>query len=381
MLKSTGYFHIIAIAVMVFSCSMVGYSTWCGAGFTYDSQDYFAASRSWRLAKELLNDNGSLYVFHAPLFPIILSAIGENFSKVYFILNLTICCLSVSLLCFTTRSFFHNSILHVVFLASTILSVGFQMIHHFLWTEPLFLLLFVVHNYFLFRYVESGASKDFWLLIMMGLLMGITKNTGFFIILGTGLALLIQDKGKKYKSAATYGVLASLGFVLWNLTVVLFRQGGSMYRDSSFLQGFLANLYNYSDVISLWFLPAIIPLGLRLSILFMIGLLLFYYALKRPIGNQTVSLLLQVATYIMIMIIIIQVDYDEIERLLAVIMPWSVLVILLLLDRISSIWVGKSKTVLLVVLLLFLSYTSIRSLSNVEMWHHNRCRQENLSNN
>ena len=153
-----------------------------------------------------------------------------------------------------------------------------------------------------------------------------------------------------------------------------------MYRDSSFLQGFLPNLYNYIDVISVWFLPAFIPFALRISILFILGLLLSYYGRKSPIDNRVISLLLQVATYIVIMIIIIQVDYDEIERLLAVIMPWFMLVMFLLLDRLSITWMGKSKTVLIMALLLFFSYTSIRSLKNVEMWHFNQCQKENLSN-
>jgi hypothetical protein len=218
-------------------------------------------------------------------------------------------------------------------------------------------------------------------MILVGLLMGITKNTGFFIILGTGLTLLIQDKKvKKIKAAAIYGVLASLGFVLWNLIVVLVRNGSSMYRDSSFLGGFLTNLYNYSDVITLWFLPAFIPFGFRLLILFTTGLLLFYFGKKRPMSNLVISLMAQVGTYIVIMIVIIQVDYDEIERLLAVIMPWFILVIFLLLDKLSTSWSGKGRTVLLVAVMLFLSYTCIRSLGNVGMWHRNQCQQEYLSN-
>ena len=376
MLKSAGYFQIIALITVLFSCLLVAYSTWCGPGFTFDSHDYFAASRSWRVLKELINENGSLYVFHAPLFPIFLSFIGSDFNKVYFLLNIAVCCISGTILYFSTRKLFEHHLLHVIYFASIILSVGFQMIHHFLWTESIFLLLFIVHNFFLIRFLNDRKRQDYMLLVLFAFLMGLFKNTGFFILMGSALVLLLQTRKKAFRTAAMYGVFGAVGFVAWNVVVVLFRDGNSIYTNSNFLKGVSANVYNYADVISLWFIPSVVPTGFRIAALVLLILLLFFITRKAALSKELFSYIVQVAVYLTVMIVVIKVDYDEIERLLAIIAPWFMLGVFMTVDLNWVSFSTRSRQALLMVLVLFLSYTLIRSYKNVGMWHRNECKEE-----
>jgi len=379
MVKSAEYFKIITLVTIALSCLLVGYSTWCGMGFTFDSYDYFAASRSWRLTKDLFNDNGSIYVFHAPLFPVILSAFSSQYFGGYVLLNLAVCCLSCLILYFSVRKYFEHPVLLQICFASIALSVGFQMIHHFLWTESIFLLLFIIHNFFLIRVLENAGRKDFWVLVFLAFLMGITKNTGFFIILSTSVVLLWQIRSKALRYTVLYSVLGSLGFALWNLSVLIYRQGATIYTESDFIQGFLNNGNNYADVISLWFFPAVIPFAYRLLIIGLIVMMFFYFNRKGSISKLAKSFLIQFTVYLAIMVIIIEVDKDEIERLLAIIAPWLALSIFMILDLYLVSFSKKIRVSVFILLFLFLSYTFIRSYKNVEMWHNRECSKEILS--
>jgi len=345
-------------------------------GFTYDSFDYLAASRSWRIGKELLNANGSLYVFHAPLFPIILSMFSDQYIDSYIVVATAIAFVNGLLLWVTFRRYFSHPFLFIFCLSSIILSVGFQMIHYFLWTESIFLLLLIIHHRHLLRFLESNVSSDFWLMIFIAFLMGLTKNTGFFFIVACCLVLLVNVKSSAFKTVAIYGLLSSLGFVLWNLFVVFCRNGIDIYVESSFLQGFPSNSLNYSDIISQWFIPSVIPSIPRIVILFLLSVLFCTQAFRSQMSVQIKSLLTLFFAYVFIMICFIEVDIDEIERLLAIAAPFLMIAIFLILDNYWSSFTKMVRLTVLFTLMLFLFYTTIRGLKNVESWHQRSCTQE-----
>ena len=86
MIKSVKYFEYSIWIVIALSIGLIIYSTWCGIGLTYDSFDYLAAASSFQKDGILRNHNGGPYFFHAPLFPVLVSILGEDpLAKIKFI--------------------------------------------------------------------------------------------------------------------------------------------------------------------------------------------------------------------------------------------------------------------------------------------------------
>ena len=140
------------------------------------------------------------------------------------------------------------------------MSAGIQMIHHFIWSEPLFLVLLALHNLLLVRYLRLGGKGDFYGLIVAVFFLAITRNSGFFIIVPTGMLLFLYGQKRKLGTTLKYLLLGSSGFVAWNVYVTLTKDGVErIYRDNPFFSGFLSNLVNYLDTISLWFFRLCYP--------------------------------------------------------------------------------------------------------------------------
>jgi uncharacterized membrane protein len=80
------------------------------------------------------------------------------------------------------------------------------------------------------------------------------------------------------------------------------------------------------------------------------------------------------------MIVAIKVDKDEIERLLAIVLPWLILAIFITIDinwkNISTTF----KRLIMALLILWVSYTGFRGVYNSINWHKMNCSTEKLSN-
>lgn len=380
MLKSFKNHWFSILVIIGISVGMTVYGTWCGLGLTYDSFDYLAASESFRESYKLTNHNGTDFVFHAPLFPVILSFFGEKGEVGLKLLNWITCLFTLTLIFLTTRKYIQNKTLYVLAFLSISVSAGFQMIHCFLWTEPFFLLFFIVHNYLLLRFLEGENKVDFWLLIISAFFLGITRNAGFFIILITTVIIWYYSNRDGLKNSFLYIFLGSIGFALWNLTIFFLKDGKDIYLIGGFLHGFSINVFNYTDIISQWFLPAFLPYYYRMAILVFCGIVFLFYANKWKHSRKAIILFYQFLAYVLIMMVVIQVDKDEIERLLAIIAPWLIIAAFIEMD---INWEGIRTTlrkIIILSLLVWVSYVSLRGAYNIYRWHNRNCQTESISN-
>ncbi len=366
--------YVVAIwSIICFSICLSIYSTWCGQGFTHDSFNYLSAAESFRHDGTLLNRNGSLYVFHAPLLPLLLSFFGENIEIIWSIVVKLISLLTLVIIYFSSFNTFRNKLLFVIAFASVGLNVGYQMINNFLWTESVFLLMLAIHNYLLINFIERKKTTDFYLLVCVALIMGITKNTGFFIILITsGILLFFYDRVNSRKSI-TYFIIGSIGFAWWNFYVVLFRGGSQMFRNNEFLVGIDTNLFNYIDIISRWFLPEFIPPTYRFGFLVLLTIFLIVLLIKSEVSFSAKIFIIQFFTFLFIMIVVVKVDSDEIERLISIVAPWFYISMFLVLDAQWKKFNFPYKIAVMIVFLLWTSYTISRGISNSIMWHQGKC--------
>lgn len=379
MLKSSKYYDFGLWFVIVSSIGLTVYSTWCGLGLTYDSFDYLAASESFRERGILNNHNGTPYNFHAPLFPVLLSFFGDNPDKSIVLVNTIICFFTLLLLFIGARKYFKNKLLYLFGCVSISINVGFQMIHHFLWTEPIFLLLFVAHNYMLLRFLERGKKIDFWFVVCAAFFMGITKNTGFFIIvISSGIILSFSNRAA-FRNSAIYLIFGSIGFSMWNIYVFVFQNGQQMFINNEFITGFGINFINYTDILSQWFLPGFITFPFRLLFLALVGFMLILLKRKERLTLPVKVFLIQFLAYLIIMVVAIKVDKDEIERLLAIVSPWLLMAIYMIIDiKWEKIGYALKRPIILA-LILWISYTSFRGIYNSSRWHKRNCTTEILS--
>ncbi len=106
---------------MVISISMIFYINICGLGFTYDSFDYYAAAQSWSSNYNLINQNGSLYNFHAPLYPILISLFTGNNQLLLIVMNGVVGLTTLILLYISIRKLFENEFLFILTYMSIVL--------------------------------------------------------------------------------------------------------------------------------------------------------------------------------------------------------------------------------------------------------------------
>ena len=379
MIKSVKYFEYSIWIVIALSIGLTIYCTWCGIGLTYDSFDYLAAASSFQKDSILRNHNGSPYFFHAPLFPVLLSLLGENPLVKIKVINLLLFLMTLLTIQQIIDRHFTHRWLNVMCLFAIGFGVGQQMIYNFVWTEPSFLFLFALHNLFLIKYLKRHRKQELVWLILMAFLMGITRNAGFFILFSTAIVLFLYRKEKENYSIVFYLFIGSSGFVLWNLYAFFILNGfDGILNDDAFFSGYWINLINYLDIFLQWIFPSIIPIVLRLVFLLSFFIISLKLINARNFAFLTKVFFTQFLIYTFIMIFFVEVDKSEIERLLAIVYPWFIVGLLLLIDQFWHKLNRSVKRIFQICLVVWLIYVGGRSIKNSIMWHQNHC-QESLS--
>lgn len=367
--------HLFTLLFIFFGLLLLAYSLQCGVGLTYDSYDYLAAAFSFSERWQLIDNNGKPYIFHAPLFPILISILGNDPVQKVKILNHIFYLISIIFIYLGNFRLFKNPWFSSLSILTIGISVGHQMIYNYIWSEPLFLFLFVIHNYLMLRFLRNPKKNIFIGLIFIAFLMCLIRNAGFFIILASGYILLLNTS-KAVRNFLSYMLFSSSGFLLWNSYVIFVQNGiNRVYAENPFFTGVFHNSINYLDIISLWFFPGLITSGVRVSLLLII-LILLWIVLKYQLVPKSGHLYFaQFVIYLILMIVLIKVDIDEIERLLAVIYPWMVVGIFLIIDENWNDIKPKAHSVIKIGLVIWICYLGVRSVKNCVIWHDNHCNK------
>jgi len=365
--------HLYATFFILLALILLLYSTWCGIGLTYDSHDYLAASTSFALQGKLINATGTAFIMHAPFFPVFIAMLGSNPIIKLKLLNLLFFCLTLIILYLTNYRFFKNRWFAHLGIFIIGFSVGHQMIYNFLWSEPLFLFFFALHNFFLIRFLNEKKKYDFWLMILFAFMMCVTRNAGFFIIIPTTW-ILFTIISRSWRDPLLYFFISALGFGMWNIYVLVAHNGmEAIYYSNEFFNSMWINSTNYLDVMSRWIFPVFVPLFFRLICLIICAVILGYVLYLKKIPKAAMPYFIQFGVYVMIMSIFLKVYMDDIERYLAMVYPGFIIGLLLVLDQLSVKFNYKLKKILFFCIVLWVSYLGIRSVHNVNMWHNSRC--------
>jgi len=344
------------------------YGNWCGLGLTYDSYNYLAAAESLTASGELRMNDGNPYVVHAPLYPAIISFFGEDPERYLRFLHLVLYMSTMLIIMRIIKISIGDILLRLGAFIIIIVSVGIQMIYSFIWTEPLFLLFFSIHNLYLIKYVKENKLEYLIVMTIAALLLGLTRNAGIFLILPTFVLLLVQH-AKKIVLPGFYLIFGLLGFTIWNINAIQYPAGVHVILDRiDIFANTYANVGNYLDVISNWFLPSVIPYFIRVAILVFLIVLMM-----KNLNKKNRFLMFQAISYIVTMIVFIKVDYSDVERLLALVYPLIIISIFTALDGNKNGPHQRKKTVIMIILAFWMVYISVRGVYNTYRWHQNRC--------
>ncbi len=370
--KTTGLFQYVSWLILSISIGILIYSTWCGVGLTFDSYNYLSAGESLKKYGKLLMQDGSLYIVHAPLFPVFISLLGTNPILGIKAANILLFVITTFIVRAIIQNSIKNDILKIFSLAGITWSVNIHMIYNFIWTEPLFLFLFSMHTWLLLRYLHGKVRINLIAVIFIAFLMGITRNAGVFIILPSWL-FLTYSREFDWKNSISYLVGSTSGFLSWNLYAFFYFGGkNKIINGVDFFSGIPRNFINYIDTISCWATPSLVPGFLRLSILIIIMVIIVLAILKSYSVSARLFLFSGII-YILIMICFIQIDVSDVERMLSIIYPWLIVGIFTLLDGRMLQLNLNIKRVLALILCIWIGYVGARTIKNSIMWHQNQC--------
>ncbi|KUG09788.1 hypothetical protein [Solirubrum puertoriconensis] len=236
---------------------LFAYAYWPGPGTTHDSYYYLSAASSFAEQGRLLNPDGSLYRWWGPLYPMLLSAGVGNPKAWVGVLN------GISLLgCLGAWGWLGRQVL-----PSRAMVAGFTVAlscatpwlatAKFVWSEPVFGLLFALYSVALYQYLQHGGPK--WLLAatVFGVLLPLQRTSGLFLLVGMGLGLLLAypDIWRRQRGALLlHGAAGGLAALAWLLYARMVAPRPEFYRNKGW-QGIREALADYGYVLVRWIVP------------------------------------------------------------------------------------------------------------------------------
>ncbi|MDX2301412.1 MAG: hypothetical protein NW226_01375 [Microscillaceae bacterium] len=360
------------------------YGTFCSIGLTYDSLDYLHAAQDFAQGESMHNKNGSPYIERVPLFPILLSFLGDSKTLLASWINLLSLLLSLGIFFWLANEHIQSATIRVFFGLSLSFSTPLFLVGNFLWSEALFLAFLSLHFHFYALYLRS--EKFLYILGMAGVafLFCLQRNPGIFFVAGMVLVLLIQDDFiRSLKLSAVYLVIALSGWFWWSYHC--YTIGGTDYHPTLrvLFQDVPGNLILHLTALTNWFMPTFFSFTLKILIFSGIALVLWlvWENFKENLVNYQAQFIRGIffvsLFYLLCMVILERTVLEEVERYEALNYPALMLVAFVGMDLLwRNLGIKSSlRTVLLIGLVLWSLYPVVRSLNNVQLWHNNQCRQ------
>ena len=355
------------------------YSTHCKPGITYDSRQYLSTAHSFAQSRQLLNEKGIPHLAHTPLYAIILSGLGPNRMQLSKYLHTV--CLIITLWCFI---YLANQVLQSVYfqwLFAILLATAtpLQLIHHFVWSEPVFLAFLAILLVLCYWWLSHPTSPLFWGMILAGFFLCLQRNPGIFVILGMALGLWWFTKTKRWR-IAVFVMLSISGWLAWTAYTFQTNQSDIQPAFHNLLREITTrhNLDHHLNVLSSWWMPLTIPLIVRGPGWLALMIALVGSGMYRRIRLSQFTKILSIICFVYIICLQFteRVDYHETTRYLTVIFPLAMLVIFSVIElvfRHLSVNIAQTFKWLL---LFWMFYPMSRTWKNVATWHQIRCKEK-----
>lgn len=377
---STRFIHspIVPIAGAAVAGLLVYYAgSRSGLGITYDSVNYLHAGYTLATQGELLRPSGQPFVEWTPLYPVLIAglyAIWGNLTQPVLIFQaLTAGCV-VWITSRWMRRFFHEPLLFLAALLALAFATPLLLVHHFAWSESFFVLLLSMYAQVLLWYGQQPDKRTFFLLVLLGALIGLQRNAGLFFIMSGVLILWQFPKPMAWqRRLGNGGLLGFLSviplFIWWMRNYQL--AGRVMAGPTGIPKTFLTHWTEINDVLTGWFLPNEIPLSLRMLLVYglVAGALLYWWQHKKPLVIPQVAVPAWLfGGYFVCFHFTGRIADVADDRYLAPVYIFGVVLFFALLDQLSGLLSQRMNVWLLAGCLLWTVYPVSRSIANVYFW-------------
>lgn len=358
---------------LIVSFLLEGWVRKCGFLLTPDSHEYLSAAKTFKTSGMFIGTAGNYYTQWPPLFPLILSLFDDPLNAMAYVQF--ICKVIIGLVTlFLANQFLSNVIVKIIFLLGVWLSVHMLMISVFLWSEIIFMTLYMIH-----LYVSLNLGKKavyYYLMILFGIFLCLQRNAGLFLVCSTAVWMLVDNSlviDKKYFKAVVYIALCTLSLFCWYYYNIIFMPGSKPYYEREFFAHTLMNIEMILSALSHAFFP------FRGSVAVVTGLVIFgvfatgCYQYFR-ISGAVMLLVLSIAIYTLGFLPVPNLDIHEMERYFTIILPVFLVLMLLFIERLtakSSTWL----TIAVLCLSLWVTYCVVRTGKNALQWHEMSCNR------
>lgn len=217
------------------------------------------------------------------------------------------------------------------------------LIHHFVWSEPPFLLFLMgtIWAFYYFSYSESNQKLTWFCLF--GFLFCAMRNAGLYFVIAINSGIIIfytlpyllkneQNKIKLFyqnlyfKPLVYFSFSSILPIFLWWLHAKIKTQGSFDTIYNLALRTFLEECLNYGDILSRWLFPPSIILEIRIFLLVLL-MIFFIKKIKLEADKNTKFILFIfwiILVYLVGMLLSRAGMKIDAERFLAIIYPFYV---------------------------------------------------------
>ena len=314
------------IVVVLLSLALQWYSHAGGLLYTPDSCSYMAATKTF---------DG--YLHWPPLFPVVLFVFGSVWYWMQLLITGAIGILVIN----QTKKMIADPVLQLLCLISIMLGVHLLMIGVFLWSELLFVLI-------LLCFVKALEEDRFVLAIILGFLLCLQRHAGLFFVIGA--AVWMWD----LRRSLLLLFISSSGFVAWNIYA-------SVIDDNQYLHSIPQNL----SVMSASMMRSLLPIP-GIFLLIVVGVMIYF--LRSDKKTRLMSIL--VLTYFFGMICLVLFLVDDIERFMAVVIPFFMILVFRTLEMVAARQTSVARKMLIVLVICWLMYPLSRTVKNAVQWHN-----------
>ena len=367
------FWRLIFPSGMIFALGAQLVATSCGLGLTFDSYLYLEGAEWFNGAIEGTMTRQAVFQSKPPLFPLFISWFSfDILPYVYTVLLLANLFIVAKIISASSSSFFWQA---MAFLAIAMFA-PLIMVHVYLWSEPVFLLLLYGSVLILIKSGKTGLStRSLVILAALAMAMVMTRHVGLFVVIGIFLAMFFNPH-IGWRSALVILLPAILVFLVWNFglmsegfserltTLKAPVAGGSWAR--------LQNIEYYLGAASTWLLPHNLNKLLRI-VLFIIVIKSILFLTRRNIKRSYIArtLLIVIASYYFMMHTSFLIDESSADRYLVPIYPLAIILIFHLLAQVSV----QGHKLLKYLVVIWLLYPAGRTVKNTIFWKDKICNE------
>jgi hypothetical protein len=238
-------------------CVLSGYATYYGLAMTSDSWNYLSATRSFGAIGELRNANGTLYTAWPPLFPVLLAAWADTVPLSWKWLQVG--CLAGSLVVWghLGQLLLTHNVLARLYVLVLAFSTPWLICAGFLWSEPVFVLLFSVYIYAVYRFGTTSNYLMLLLATLSGILLPLQRVSGFFVLAGVAVAAVALYPAQVWRRRAlllAHGVVVVSAGLVWQYYTLFVVESRNL-QEARDWQVWVQAADDFGHAMGRWFLP------------------------------------------------------------------------------------------------------------------------------